>query len=880
MKRFLALLLLCSTACAQTVNLTVVSDTNRVIRTNFTIGNAQVTGLGSAATNPASAFQPANATLTNLASNNAVDLTNVRASNVVGTVALASNMVGILAISNGGTGSQTASNARTALGLGTAATNAATAFQPASAALTNLANNDGAALTNLSATNFLPAYAGQDGKVLAVATGGTNIEWTALSNTVTDASTLTNFPAYILQTNSAETNFPSFLARTNSDGGSFTNIAISNIVGVLSIAQGGTGQTNASAAIAAFLPSYTNNEGKVLGLDTNLALIWTTNSGGGGGGTSGVTSVDVSGGSTGLTTSGGPITNSGTITLGGTLAIAAGGTGATNAAAAIESFLPAYTNNADKVLALNSNATGLVWTTNAGGGGGGGSGTVTSIDASGGSTGMNFTGGPVTTNGSLTLGGTLAIGSGGTGAGDAATARVNLLPAYTNNAGKVLAITSTTNDVEWVAVPSVPVTVAQGGTGGTNLTAAHHNLQLILSNENVTLVPQVSIASATNASSDRVVVAGYGAIARGQGALAIGSGAAAYTNRAVALGESASAEGGFATAVGYLAYANGTGAALGYRSYAENGAAAGDDAEATDGGAIGRGAQATDGFAGGKFANAYIDNGVQLGTGTNTNANTIQFLTAGSVTTNTWLALANSTYIGRQIIQAPTNGTDGQVLSWTNNDVAWITAGGGSGTIDLSTTNATGVLPVIKGGSGATSAVTALTNFGIYTFAGSEDHITIGLSQTVTGSTDGIAIGRAATLTNSDESIVVGELAKAQAGSRNVAIGYNAFVSNSVGAIQLGEGTLGSGNNSTIQFRAGGAVNETEWGYLANASAGGGRLMTNPLAALTNTSNVTAMRALSGSTNTNHPFSGTVSVVGTNNTNVLVFSNGVLQEVQ
>lgn len=53
-----------------------------------------------------------------------------------------------------------------------------------------------------------------------------------------------------------------------------------------------------------------------------------------------------------------------------------------------------------------------------------------------------------------------------------------------------------------------------------------------------------------------------------------------------------------------------------------------------------------------------------------------------------------------------------------------------------------------------------------------------------------------------------------------------------------------------------------------------------PFPALTNTSNVTMMRALSGSTNTNHPFSGSVSVVGTNNTNTLIFSNGVLQEVQ
>lgn len=42
-----------------------------------------------------------------------------------------------------------------------------------------------------------------------------------------------------------------------------------------------------------------------------------------------VTSIDVSGGTTGLTTSGGPVTDTGTITLAGTLGIANGGTGAT-----------------------------------------------------------------------------------------------------------------------------------------------------------------------------------------------------------------------------------------------------------------------------------------------------------------------------------------------------------------------------------------------------------------------------------------------------------------------------------------------------------------------------------------------------------------------
>lgn len=50
-----------------------------------------------------------------------------------------------------------------------------------------------------------------------------------------------------------------------------------------------------------------------------------------------------------------------------------------------------------------------------------------------------------------------------------------------------------------------------------------------------------------------------------------------------------------------------------------------------------------------------------------------------------------------------------------------------------------------------------------------------------------------------------------------------------------------------------------------------------PLPALTNTSNVTAMRALGGSTNTNEPYSGTVALT---NTNVLTFSNGVLLRIQ
>ena len=53
-------------------------------------------------------------------------------------------------------------------------------------------------------------------------------------------------------------------------------------------------------------------------------------------------------------------------------------------------------------------------------------GTVTSVAASGGATGLTFSGSPITTSGTLTLGGTLAVASGGTGATTAADARSNL----------------------------------------------------------------------------------------------------------------------------------------------------------------------------------------------------------------------------------------------------------------------------------------------------------------------------------------------------------------------------------------------------------------------------------------------------------------------
>ena len=112
----------------------------------------------------------------------------------------------------------------------------------------------------------------------------------------------------------------------------------------------------------------------------------------GAGGSGTVTSVDVSGGTTGLTTSGGPVTTSGTITLAGTLAIANGGTGQTTATAAFDALAPTTTkgdivvfDGTDNIrLAVGTNdyvltadsttASGLAWKAASGGGGGGATG--------------------------------------------------------------------------------------------------------------------------------------------------------------------------------------------------------------------------------------------------------------------------------------------------------------------------------------------------------------------------------------------------------------------------------------------------------------------------------------------------------------------------
>lgn len=111
-------------------------------------------------------------------------------------------------------------------------------------------------------------------------------------------------------------------------------------------------------------------------------------------GTGTVTSVNGSGGTTGLTLTGGPITTAGTLTLGGVLAIANGGTNASTANSALNNLLPNQSGNAGKF--LTTNGTDASWVTAAG------TGTVTSVALTAPSE-ISVSGSPITTSGTFAL---------------------------------------------------------------------------------------------------------------------------------------------------------------------------------------------------------------------------------------------------------------------------------------------------------------------------------------------------------------------------------------------------------------------------------------------------------------------------------------------
>lgn len=212
------------------------------------------------------------------------------------------------------------------------------------------------------------------------------------------------------------------------------NVSLTN---ALPIASGGTGQTTATAGLNALLPSQTGNAGRVLQTDgTNTS--WAQDAGGT------VTSVDVSGGTTGLTTSGGPVTGAGTITLAGTLAIANGGTGQTTATAGFNALAPVQTANTGKF--LTTDGTNAAWE-------------LVDVTAD--------------------ITGAVPIANGGTGQTTATTGFNALAPVQTANTGKFLTTDGTNAAWEFVDVTADitgAVPIANGGTGQTTATTGFNAL--------------------------------------------------------------------------------------------------------------------------------------------------------------------------------------------------------------------------------------------------------------------------------------------------------------------------------------------------------------------------------------------------------------------
>ena len=248
-------------------------------------------------------------------------------------------------------------------------------------------------------------------------------------------------------------------------GGTVTNVSVTAADGITASVGTSTTTPAISLGLGAITPTSVASTGTVTG--TNLTGTHTGTS-------SGTNTGDQ------IIALTGPVTGSGTTTFATTITNGAVTYDKIQSTSAIKRLLGSdATGNSVQEIILGSN---LSMTGNTLSASAPGTGTVTSVNADGSTTGMSFTGGPVTTSGTLTLGGTLALSNGGTGATSAGAALTSLgaYPAanpngYTSNAGTVTtASVVTANGVSGTvanASTAPAITIALGAITPTSVAA-------------------------------------------------------------------------------------------------------------------------------------------------------------------------------------------------------------------------------------------------------------------------------------------------------------------------------------------------------------------------------------------------------------------------
>jgi hypothetical protein len=230
--------------------------------------------------------------------------------------------------------------AATAVNIG-AATGTATVANTTLAAKAITASTTLAVTGTSTLTGAVTATAGVTGPITSSSvaiTGGsiTGITDLAVVDGGTGASTAAGGLNNLLPSQTSAANKYLQSDGTNAAWDAIT-VSTSDITGTLAVINGGTGETSYTDG-QLLIGNSTGNTLTKASLTAGSGVTITPGAGSiqiafTGPGAGSVTSVDVSGGTTGLTTSGGPVTSAGTVTLAGTLSAANGGTGVANNAA-------------------------------------------------------------------------------------------------------------------------------------------------------------------------------------------------------------------------------------------------------------------------------------------------------------------------------------------------------------------------------------------------------------------------------------------------------------------------------------------------------------------------------------------------------------------